>query len=115
MFDKIFNKKVVVPFFTIMGVVAIFQWIVFPGLTAANTITNILAVIIAFFTGVFVYYSLGIDTIISNYMNSDGLVDTNELREAEKMKDELCKVEAESEAKVVKEKPKTKRKPKTTK
>jgi uncharacterized membrane protein len=100
MFDKIFNKKVVVPFFTIMGVVAIFQWIIFPGLTAANTIMNVLAVIITFFTGVFVYYSLGIDTIVSNYINSDGLVDTNELKQAEE---------------ILKEKPKAKRKPKTQK
>lgn len=115
MFDKIFNKKVVVPFFSGIGTVAIFEWIVFPGLTAADTLVNVFAGIIGFFTLVFVYYSLGIDTIISNYVNSDGLIDTNELREAEKMKDELCKAEAESEAKVVNEKPKAKRKPKTIK
>ena len=100
MFDKIFSKKVVVPFFSVLGVVAIFQWIVFPGLTAADTLVNIFAGIIGFFTLVFVYYSLGIDTIVSNYLNSDGLVDTNELKEAEQ---------------IVKEKPKTNRKPKRTK
>lgn len=100
MFDKIFSKKVVVPFFSGIGTIAIFEWIVFPGLTAADTLVNIFAGIIGFFTLVFVYYSLGIDTIISNYVNSDGLVDKNELKEVEQ---------------VVKEKPKTNRKPKTTK
>lgn len=100
MFNKIFSKKVIVPFFSGIGTVAIFDWIVFPGLTAADTLVNVLAGIIGFFTLLFVYYSLGIDTIISNYVNSDGLVDKNELKEAEQ---------------VVKEKSKTKRKPKTTK
>ncbi len=63
MFDKIFNKKVVVPFFSGVGTVAIFQWIVFPGLTAADTIINILAGIIGFFTLVYVYYMIGIDKL----------------------------------------------------
>lgn len=100
MFDKIFSKKVVVPFFSVLGVIAIFDWIVFPGLTMADTITNIFAGVIGFFTIVFVYYSLGIDTIISNYTKSDGLVDSNEVKEAEQ---------------IVKEKPKTNRKPKNKK
>jgi len=97
MFDKIFSKKIVVPFFSVIGTVAIFEWIVFPGLTAADTIVNIFAGIIGFFTLVFVYYSLGFDKIISNYMNSDELVDSTELKEKEV--DELCANEAEFEAK----------------
>ncbi len=100
MFNKIFSKKVVVPFFSVLGVIAIFQWIVFPGLTAADTLVNIFAGIIGFFTLVFVYYSLGIDKIVFNYSNSDGLIDKEELKEVEQ---------------IVKEKTKTKRKPKTTK
>lgn len=75
MFDKIFSKKIVVPFFSGIGTVAIFQWIVFPGLTAADTLVNIFAGIIGFFTLVFVYYSLGIDSIVSNYTKSNELSD----------------------------------------
>jgi hypothetical protein len=97
MFNKIFSKKIVVPFFSGIGTVAIFEWLVFPGLTAADTIVNIFAGIIGFFTLVFVYYSLGFDKIISNYMNSDELVDSTELKEKEV--DELCANEAEFEAK----------------
>lgn len=56
MFNQIFNKKVVVPFFQLLGVIAVFQWLVFPGLTAADTLVNILSVIIGFFTLLGLYY-----------------------------------------------------------
>ncbi len=82
MFDKIFNKKIVVPFFSGIGTVAIFQLIVFPGLTAADTILNIFAVIIGFFTLVCAYYMIGIDKLFKSYMESGGLVDKQELKEA---------------------------------
>ena len=50
MFNQIFSKKVVVPFFQFVGVISIFTFIVFPGLTAADTIVNIFSAIIGFFT-----------------------------------------------------------------
>ena len=50
MFNQIFSKKVVVPFFQFAGVIAIVTFIVFPGLTAADTIVNIFSAIIGFFT-----------------------------------------------------------------
>ena len=56
MFNQIFSKKVVVPFFQLLGVIAIFQWIVFPGLTAADTIVNVFSAIITFFTILAVFY-----------------------------------------------------------
>lgn len=56
MFNQIFSKKVVVPFFQLMGIVAIFQWLIFPGLTAADTLVNIFSVIIGFFTLLALYY-----------------------------------------------------------
>ena len=56
MFNQIFNKKVVLPFFQILGVISIFQWIIFPGLTAADTIVNILSILIGFFTLLGLYY-----------------------------------------------------------
>jgi hypothetical protein len=85
MFDKIFNKKIIVPFFSGIGTVAIFQWIVFPGLTAADTIINILAGIIGFFTLVYAYYLIGLDKLFTSYTESGGLVDMQELKEAEQM------------------------------
>ena len=74
----------------------ILEFAIFPGLTAANTIMNILAgiglLLLVLWGGLALY----------NYIRSaeGGLVDVNELKEAEQ---------------IVKEKPKTKRKPKTTK
>lgn len=56
MFNQIFSKKVVVPFFQLCGIIAIFQWLVFPGLTAADTIVNIFSVIIGFFSLLALYY-----------------------------------------------------------
>ena len=86
MFDKIFSKKVIVPFFSVLGVVAIFDWIVFPGLTTADTLVNIFAGIIGFFTLVFVYYSLGIDTIVSNYTKTDEVKETPKMSAKPKSK-----------------------------
>jgi hypothetical protein len=56
MFNQIFNKKVVVPFFQFVGIIAIFTFIVFPGLTAADTLVNIFSLIIGFFTLLALYY-----------------------------------------------------------
>jgi predicted ABC-type exoprotein transport system permease subunit len=56
MFNQIFSKKVVVPFFQLLGIIAIFTFIVFPGLTAADTIVNIFSSIIGFFTMLALFY-----------------------------------------------------------
>lgn len=56
MFNQIFSKKVVVPFFQFVGIIAIFTFIVFPGLTAADTIVNVFSAIIGFFTLLALYY-----------------------------------------------------------
>jgi len=56
MFNQIFSKKVVVPFFQFVGIIAIFTFIVFPGLTAADTIVNIFSSIIGFFTMLALFY-----------------------------------------------------------
>jgi hypothetical protein len=56
-----FSKQIVVWFFTLLGIVGIFDWIVFPLLTAADTLANILGVTIGFFTLVFAVFSFGID------------------------------------------------------
>jgi hypothetical protein len=92
--DKL--KKYQTQIFNVITIFLILQFAIFPGLTAANTIMNILAgiglLLLVLWGGLALY----------NYIRSSegGLVDINELKEAEQM---------------VKEKPKTKRKPKVTK
>jgi hypothetical protein len=89
-------KKYQTQIFNVITIFLILQFAIFPGLTAANTIMNILAgiglLLLVLWGGLALY----------NYIRSSegGLVDINELKEAEQM---------------VKEKPKTKRKPKVTK
>jgi hypothetical protein len=89
-------KKYQTQIFNVITIFLILEFAIFPGLTAANTIMNILAgiglLLLVLWGGLALY----------NYIRSaeGGLVDVNELKEAEQ---------------IVKEKPKTKRKPKTTK
>jgi hypothetical protein len=55
---KIFSEKTSSPIFVGFGVFAIFTFIVFPGLTVANTVLNILAALIGVFTLTFIFYYL---------------------------------------------------------
>lgn len=93
MFKKIFSKQIVVPFFSGIGTVAIFQWIVFPGLTAADTILNIFAGIIGFFTLVYAYYLIGLDVIFSKLSEvEDTKVSEEEVEQPVKKKSKTKKV-----------------------
>ncbi len=75
MFNQIFSKKVVVPFFQFVGIIAIFTFIVFPGLTAADTIVNIVSAIIGFFTMLALFY------FVTSWFQKDEIV--NEIGETE--------------------------------
>ena len=75
MFNQIFSKKVVVPFFQFVGIIAIFTFIVFPGLTAADTIVNIFSSIIGFFTMLALFY------FVTTWFQKDEVV--NEIGETE--------------------------------
>ena len=66
--NKIFGKKTVSPIFVGFGTFAIITFIVFPGLTVANTILNILSAIIGVFTLVFVFYYLNGDKVYESMM-----------------------------------------------
>ena len=108
MFNQIFSKKVVVPFFQFVGVIAIFTFIVFPGLTAADTIVNIFSAIIGFFTILAGFY------MVTNWFQK---YDSKELTDVEikaKLESELGPVIDEM-AKEVLAKPKKKRVTKKTK
>ena len=63
--NKIFDKKIVTPVVSGIGVFAIFEYIIYPGLTAANTFINIISVFIAVFVLVFVFYLLKIDKFVN--------------------------------------------------
>ena len=88
-------KKYQTQIFNVITIFLILQFAIFPGLTAANTILNILAGI-----GLLLLVVWGGLALYHYVQSSEGLVDVNELKEAEQM---------------VKEKPKAKRKPKVSK
>lgn len=90
-------KKYQTQIFNVITIFLILQFAVFPGLTAANTIMNILAGI-----GLLLLIVWGGIALYDYVRSSDGLVDLNELKEAETELDYIAK-------------PKTKRKPKVTK
>ena len=87
-------KKYKGAIFNLITVFLIVEFVIYPGLTTANTFLNILAGISALLLIIW-----GGISLYEYAQNSAGLVDTNELRQAEE---------------ILKEKPKTKRKPKTT-
>lgn len=60
---KIFDRKIVSPVFVGFGGFAIFTFIVFPGLTVANGVLNILSSLIGIFTLVFIFYYIDGDKL----------------------------------------------------
>lgn len=58
---KVFDKKISLPILIGLATFAIFTFIVFPGLSAANTIINILSGLLGLFTFVFIFYYLRLD------------------------------------------------------
>jgi hypothetical protein len=69
LFKKVFSKKTSSPIFVGFGTFAIFTFIVFPGLTAANTILNVLSGFVGLFTLIFVYYYINMDKFVNNIIN----------------------------------------------
>lgn len=67
--EKVFNKKISSPIFVGFGTFAIFTFIVFPGLTVANTILNILSGIVGLFTICFLYYYINMDKFVDKIMH----------------------------------------------
>ena len=55
---KVFDKRVLAVVGVVFGCGIIFEYIVFPGLTAADTFLNILSVLIAIFTILFTYHTV---------------------------------------------------------
>ena len=53
---KVFSKKVAMPIFIVFGTIGVFNFIVFPGLTTADTGSNIFSALFGIFTLVFLFY-----------------------------------------------------------
>lgn len=52
--NKLISKNLVEPILVIFGTIAIFQWVVTPGLSTDSTLVNVLSGIIAVVSGLFV-------------------------------------------------------------
>jgi hypothetical protein len=96
---KIFDKKIATPVFVGAGTFAIFTFIVFPGLTVANTMLNIISALFGIFTLIYLFYYLSFDKFFGDMIN--------ELEPGETELDYIPKEEVE---KIIKKT--TKRKPK---
>lgn len=68
LFKKVFSQKTSSPIFVGFGTFAIITFIVFPGLTAANTILNIISGILGLFTISFVYYYINMDKFVDKFI-----------------------------------------------
>ena len=53
---KVFDKRILAVVGVIFGCVVIFDYVVFPGLTSADTYLNILSTLIGIFTVLFIYH-----------------------------------------------------------
>ena len=69
LFKKVFSQKTSSPIFVGFGTFATLSFIVFPGLTMANTVVNILSGILGLFVLIFVYYYIHMDKLIDSLMN----------------------------------------------
>lgn len=67
LFKKVFSEKISSPVFVGFGAFAIFTFIVFPGLTAANTILNIISALVGVFTLTFIFYYLKADKLYETF------------------------------------------------
>jgi hypothetical protein len=67
LFKKVFSEKTSSPVFVGFGAFAIFTFIVFPGLTAANTILNIISALVGVFTLTFIFYYLKADKLYETF------------------------------------------------
>jgi hypothetical protein len=62
---KVFKNKIVEPVMIGLGVFFTFTFIVFPGLTAADTIINIISALVGIFTLVFLFYYINGDKLFN--------------------------------------------------
>jgi hypothetical protein len=84
--EKVFNKKICSPIFIGLGTFAIFTFIIFPGLTASDTLINVVSALVGLFTLAFIFY----------YMKGDEILETiNDIEPGETELDYIPKEEVE--------------------
>lgn len=62
--NKVFGSKIIKSLTVLVIVALLFEFIIFPGLTAADTIINIACGLLALITFVYLYYFFKIDSLI---------------------------------------------------
>lgn len=63
---KLFKKTNIEPIFVGLGIFVILTFLIFPGLTASNTLINIISALGAMVLGLYVFYYLGGDKFKTN-------------------------------------------------
>jgi Na+(H+)/acetate symporter ActP len=101
---KVFDKSVLVVVGVIFGIVIVFEYIVFPGLTTADSYTNILAALIGIFSVLFVYHFIQWKDLFEFFYGKDEVAAPGETEYDYLPKDEVIK-----KKKSVKKKPVKKR------
>jgi hypothetical protein len=104
-FSELIKSPILQSFFVMIGVIGFFQFIIFPGLTAANTLHNIISGIFAVFVLLFVVFYIKVTFL-------DTLPHEHPLFEPEPDKEPETELDYNPEA--INPKPKKKRKPKPT-
>lgn len=113
---KVFNKKITTPIFIVFGVLGVFNFIVFPGLTTADTAANIVSAIFGVFTLVFLFYYIDWFMLVEPPKEEPGETELDYIpkNEVVKKKRKSGKKKAQSEFPMPPHQP-IKRKPKTEK
>jgi Na+(H+)/acetate symporter ActP len=75
---KVFDKRVLAVVGVIFGIGIVFQYIVFPGLTTADSYTNILAALVGIFSVLFVYHFIQWKDLFEFLSNKDGEIPPGE-------------------------------------
>ena len=104
-FSELIKSPILQSFFVMIGVIGFFQFIIFPGLTVADTFYNIASGILAVFVLLFVVFYIKVTFL-------DNLSDEHPLFEPEPDKEPETELDYNPE--VINPKPKKKRKPKPT-
>jgi hypothetical protein len=104
-FFELIKSKIVQAFFVVVGVVGFFEFIIFPGLTVANTLYNLISGIVAVFVLIFVVFYIKV-----SFLDVSSL--EHPLFEPEPDKEPETELDYNPE--IVFAKPKKKRKPKPT-
>jgi Na+(H+)/acetate symporter ActP len=114
---KVFDKSILAVVGVIFGCGIIFGYVVFPGLTAADTYLNILSALIGIFTIIFVYHFVQWKDMFEFLTKKDEVIPPGETEYDYVSKDEIVKKKRnpKQSSKTKSEEPfvKTRKKPKT--